>query len=401
MKLSDLGPGLLLAATGVGVGDMVASTIAGAEHGLTLLWAVAAGVVVKFAITEGAARWQLATGRTLVEGWRDHLPRALLALFGLYFLIWSYFVSSALVSASALVPAAIFPSVPLATWGAVHALVAFVVVFVGRYQRFLSTVKTLIAFKFAAVVAAAVIIAVRSGAHWTTVGPASPFSTVDTLSLIGGVGGTVTLLSYGYWMREAGWSGKERLATARTDLAVSFTLVMLFCASMMVIATNVNWQGHILEEGPRLCLLLADRIGEAIGPIGRAIFLAGFWGTAFTSVLGVWHGVPFLFDDWFHLWRGEKPAGHAGRAYRVWLMYLALAALSALLFGRPVWLVYAYTVVGSFFFPFVISTLLWLNNAPSPQRSTQRSAANGMLANAVLVAALLMYVLLALRSVVG
>ena len=376
---------------------MVASTIAGAEHGLTLLWAVAAGVVVKFAITEGAARWQLATGRTLVEGWRDHLPRALLALFGLYFVIWSYFVSSALVSASALVPAAIFPSVPLPTWAAVHAVVAFVVVFVGRYQRFLSTVKTLIAFKFATVIAAAVIIAARSGAHWSVVGPRAPFSSVDTLSLIGGVGGTVTLLSYGYWMREAGWSGKERLATARTDLGVSFALVMLFCASMMVIATNVNWQGHILEEGPRLCLLLADRIGEAIGPIGRAIFLAGFWGTAFTSVLGVWHGVPFLFDDWFHLWRREKPTGHGGRAYRWWLTYLALAALSALWFGRPVWLVYAYTVVGSLFFPFVISTLLWLNNAST----TQRSAPNGMLANAVLGAALLLYVFLAVRSVVG
>ena len=62
MKLSDIGPGLLLAATGIGVGDMVSSTIAGAEYGLTLVWALAAGVVLKFAITEGAARWQLGTG---------------------------------------------------------------------------------------------------------------------------------------------------------------------------------------------------------------------------------------------------------------------------------------------------------------------------------------------------
>ena len=166
---------------------------------------------------------------------------------------------------------------------------------------------------------------------------------------------------------------------------------------MMVIATNVSWQGHILEEGPRLCLLLADRIGEEIGPVGRAIFLAGFWGTAFTSVLGVWHGVPFLFDDWFHLWQRKKPSGQSGRAYRFWLTYLALAAVSALLVGRPIWLVYAYTVIGSFFFPFVISTLLWLNNAPS----AQRTAPNGLIANAVLGAALLLYIVLAARSVFG
>src|SRR6185436_7317216 len=40
VKFSDFGPGLLLAATGIGVGDMVSSTIAGAEYGLTLVWAL-------------------------------------------------------------------------------------------------------------------------------------------------------------------------------------------------------------------------------------------------------------------------------------------------------------------------------------------------------------------------
>ena len=109
LKLSDIGPGLLLAATGIGVGDMVSSTIAGAEYGLTLVWALVVGVIIKFAITEGAARWQLATGTTLIEGWRDALPRVVVAAFFLYFIVWSYFVSSALVTASALVPTAIMP----------------------------------------------------------------------------------------------------------------------------------------------------------------------------------------------------------------------------------------------------------------------------------------------------
>ena len=122
MKLKDIGPGLLLAATGIGVGDMVSSTIAGAEYGLTLVWALAVGVVVKFAITEGAARWQLATGKTLVEGWRDHLPRAVVLAFFVYFVVWSYMVSSALVTASAMVPAAVMPSVPLPVWGVLHAV---------------------------------------------------------------------------------------------------------------------------------------------------------------------------------------------------------------------------------------------------------------------------------------
>jgi Mn2+/Fe2+ NRAMP family transporter len=88
-KFTDLGPGLILAATGIGVGDMVSATIAGAEFGVTLAWALLAGVLVKFAVTEGGARWQLVTGLTLIEGWRERLPTLALLAFFLYFITWS------------------------------------------------------------------------------------------------------------------------------------------------------------------------------------------------------------------------------------------------------------------------------------------------------------------------
>jgi Mn2+/Fe2+ NRAMP family transporter len=393
VKLSDIGPGLLLAATGIGVGDMVSSTIAGAEYGLTLVWALAAGVVLKFAITEGAARWQLGTGTTLIQGWRDHLPRAAVFAFFIYFIVWSYFVSSALVAASALVPAAIVPSVPLPVWGVIHAVGAFVMVWFGRYERFLAIVKWFIGLKFGAIIASALLIVLWSGADWSGAAARSPFSTAYTLSLIGGVGGTVTLLSYGYWMREAGWAGAERMNAARGDLTVSFSLVFIFCISMIFLSTQINWTGQILDEGPRLCLLLADRIGQEIGPVGRGVFLLGFWGAAFSSVLGVYHGVPFLFDDMLHLWRRQPAGGQRGTPYRAWAAYLALAAISALVIRRPVWLVFAYTVVGSMFFPFVISTLLWLNNARNV-----RATRNGVLVNVVLTAALVLYAFLAVEA---
>src|SRR5215510_5715019 len=393
VRFSDIGPGLLLAATGIGVGDMVSSTIAGASYGLTLVWALAAGVVLKYAITEGGARWQLATGTSLLEGWRDHIPRAAVIVFFVYFVVWSYFVSSALIAASALVPTAIMPSVPLPVWGLLHAIAAFTLVWFGRYDRFLAVIKWFVGLKFAAVIGSVLLIVLWSGADWSHIGAHQPFSIAYTLSLIGGVGGTVTLISYAYWMREAGWSGAERLPMARADLTVSFALVFIFSFSMIFLATQIDWTGQILDAGPRLCLLLADRIGAEIGPIGRAVFLLGFWGAAFSSVLGVFHGVPFLFDDMIHLWRRRERTGQRGGAYRAWAAYLTLAAISALVIRRPVWLVFAYTVVGALFFPFVISTLLFLNNSRHAPRATR----NGLLVNAVLGSALLLYGFLAAR----
>ena len=69
LYLAMLGPGLAIAATGVGAGDMVAATAAGARYGYAVVWAAAVGALLKFVLNEGVARWQLATGTTLLEGW--------------------------------------------------------------------------------------------------------------------------------------------------------------------------------------------------------------------------------------------------------------------------------------------------------------------------------------------
>ncbi len=389
----DLGPGLLLAATGIGVGDMVAATIAGAEYGLTLVWALVIGVAIKFAITEGIARWQLATGATLIEGWRHQLPRVVMLGFLAYFTVWSYVTSSAMVVASAMVPAAIFPSVSLPVWGLLHAVAALIMVLVGRYERFVDGMKWIIGLMFGCLLLTNILI-VWSGAEWSVVGNREAVSLPYVLSLVGGVGGTVTLLSYGYWIREERWHGPERIRSVRTDLTASFSLVFLFSLSMMFLSSQISWEGGILDQGPQLALMLADRIAVETGGIGRTVFLVGFWGAAYSSVLGVWHGVPFLFDDWIHVWRGSTAAGQRGAAYRGWAVYLTLASISALLIQRPVWVVFVYTVVGSLFFPFIIATLLWLcNSAVMPASHRNRAPVNG-----VLLSALLLYVYMGLRS---
>lgn len=390
-RFASLGPGLLLAATGIGVGDMVASTIAGAEYGMTLVWAVAAGVVVKMGITEGSARWQLGTGSTLVEGWREHLPAAVVLAFFVYFVVWSYFVAGALVGATALVPAAVMPGLSTTAWGGMHAVAALVLVYVGRYQTVLRVAKWLVAIMLVSLLTSVLLILVRSGADWSMLQPRGALELPYALSVIGGIGGTVTLLSYGYWMREEGWAGTERLPGARLDLAVSFLLALIFAVCLMFLSSQIEWAGQVLEEGPRLCLLLADRIGEETGPVGRAVFLLGFWGAAFSSVVGVWHGVPFLFDDWLHVWQRKRPRGSRGAAYRGWALYLTLAAISSGFVARPVRLVFAYTIVGAAFFPFVICTLLWLNNSARLPHQVR----NGVATNALLGASLLLYVYLA------
>ncbi len=88
----QLGPGLLIAATGVGAGDVVAAAVAASRFGYAVLWAVLFGAVLKYVINEGLARWQLATGTTMIEGWTSRLGRGFQVAFLVYLILWSFIV---------------------------------------------------------------------------------------------------------------------------------------------------------------------------------------------------------------------------------------------------------------------------------------------------------------------
>ncbi len=66
---SKIALGLLVAATGVGAGDLITASLAGSHLGLVILWAAVAGAALKWVLNEGIARWQMATSTTILEGW--------------------------------------------------------------------------------------------------------------------------------------------------------------------------------------------------------------------------------------------------------------------------------------------------------------------------------------------
>jgi hypothetical protein len=175
--------------------------------------------------------------------------------------------------------------------------------------------------------------------------------------VLGGVGGTVTILSYGYWIREKGRTGAAAVRACRIDLASAYLLTGFFGIAMIVIGSRVS-----LRQGPTAALELAGQLAQALGPAGKWIFLSGFWAAVFTSVLGVWQGVPYLFADLMALSRRRKATvtGEASPAYRWYLVSITVVPIPLL------WLSLeqaqlAYTVFGSFFMPLLAATLLVMN----------------------------------------
>jgi Mn2+/Fe2+ NRAMP family transporter len=399
--LAVFAPGILVVATGVGTGDLMTASLAGSQVGLAVLWAAALGGLLKWTLNEGIARWQMATGTTLLEGWSARLGAWMTWVFLVYFLVWSLMVSGALASACGVAGDALLPLGDRATsrviWGIVHSLGGLALVWIGGFRLFEKIMSACIAAMFFGVIVTAILVA--AGAPDIGWAQAVPRLSRDelpwALGVLGGVGGTVTLLSYGYWIAEAGRSGKEGLQTCRIDLAAAYAATALFGMAMVVIGSRI----HVEKTGADVAVQLAAQLGEVLGPSGRWLFLAGFWGAVFSSLLGVWQSAPYLFGDFLRIQRGqERPANLAQTwPYRAYLLALALAPLALL--GLSVkQMQLAYAIMGAIFMPLVALTLLIMNNRQEWVGTDFRS---GWLINLLLVATLVLFALFGALQLAG
>ena len=400
---SAVGPAILLTATSVGAGDILTGSLAGAEAGLAVLWAVPAGVALKWTLTEGIARWQMATGTTLLEGWVTRLGAWVQWVFLPYLLLFSLVAGGMLASACGVAGAALFPLGDLQSsrvvWATVHSLAALALVWFGGY----ALLKRLLAVCVGAMFVTVVLTALLLAPDWAAV--ARGFipslragATGWVIGLIGAIGGTMALISYGYWIREEGRTGKEGIKACRADLLLSYTVIGLFGIAVVIIGSRVRVHG----QGAALAVLLADQLGISLGPGGKWLFLVGFWAAVFSAMLGVWQSLPYLFTDFLALRRGAGAATLAigaverSRPYRIYLG--CMATIPLLLVRWPVErLQLAFGLTGAMLLPLLALTLLLMNNR---EEWVGREFRTGLGLNTVLVSALLFFAYVGGREIV-
>lgn len=401
------GPGLLVAAAGIGSGDVVSATVAGARFGTVLLWCIALGAFFKFVLSEGIARWQLATDTTVLEGWAAHLPRWVTAYFGVYLVVWTVTVSAALTNACGLGIANLTGGEISQRWGAVaHSLVGFVVVWLGGYAKFEKLMKALVGVMGFSILACALMTLPDAGdAVRGLVVPTVPTGAgAYVLSLIGGIGGSITMLSYCYWMREEQIRGADRVSYVRSDVAIAYAFTAVFGLSIMLIADRAFFAAGAPITDAQAVPKMAETLGAMLGAFGVYSYGLGFWAAVFASLLGVWQSVPYLYADYYAVVRRLPPLARkeatavTSRPYRLALVFLTLAPLPFAFVGRPLFIIIVYTIVGSLFVPFLAATLLYLNNRVRWDSPVPR---NHWSTNVLLVAILALFAAMGLNEAVA
>jgi Mn2+/Fe2+ NRAMP family transporter len=400
----------VVAATGVGAGDLVATLIAGSKYGHTLLWAAVIGCLVKIALAEATGRWHLATGRTIFDGWRSLGPWTTV-YFAVYVVIWGFVYGGSAMSSSGLPLQALFPGVlDLKGWAILTGLVGLVFVWFNRYAVFEKVMTVLIGIMFVVVVYVAIRVAPDLGAASAGLVPVLPEgSLLYTLGLIGGVGGTITMAAYGYWVNAKGWTDSGWMKMMRLDNRVAYATTGIFVVAMLIVGAELLHSTNLaIAEGDK-GLVDLDKVLEArFGEATSTLFLVGFFATSFTSLIGVWHGVSLLFADFVarlklaregvdeqqaqEVAKGSRERSPAFRGYLLWLTF---PPMTLLWLDQPFGLVVAYGVLGAFFMPFLAATLLWLLNSSR----TPREWRNGIVSNVMLFVSGMLFIVLCVQQV--
>ena len=279
-----------------------------------------------------------------------------------------------------------------------HSLAGLALIWVGGY----ALLKRLLAVCVGAMFVTVTLTAFLLAPDWAAVGrgltPSLPPGGAGwIIGLIGAIGGTMALISYGYWIREEGRTGEEGLRACRFELVLSYTVIGLFGLAVVIIGSRTSVRG----QGNELALLLADQLAANLGQSSKWIFLVGFWAAVFSALLGVWQSLPYCSPiscccgkalEWLR-WRRERRSDRDLTA--AILACLATVPLF-LLRWRVQELQLAFGLTGAMLLPLLALTLLIMNNRTAWVGDRLRAS---LALNLVLAAALAFFAFTAIREV--
>jgi len=132
--IKKLGPGLLFAGAAIGVSHLVQSTRAGADYGFTLIWALILANIIKYPFFLFGPKYTMATGETLLHGYKKMSKYYLVAYFVLS-IVTMFTIQTAVTIVTAGLAIELFGiSSNITTWATIITIVCVLILIIGRYK---------------------------------------------------------------------------------------------------------------------------------------------------------------------------------------------------------------------------------------------------------------------------
>ena len=326
-RLKQIGPGLILSASVVGSGELVATTTLGATAGFTMLWIILMSCTVKVAIQLEFGRYTIQHGETCMAA-MNRLPGGRWGQA--HWSIWIIMLlqpikilqMGGIMGGLAMVMHIWFPGVSKAEWCWASAVVVAGLVAVRKYW-FVERVCLVMLGLFTLLTLSSVVLLQWSGfaISWQDIssglrGHIPEGALIFMIGTFGltGVGGD-EILHYNYWLLEKGYAAQtgpyqeddpEWLARARGWIRVMYLdAILSMCAYTLVTAAFYLLGAAILHsrgevpQGDALIDTLSTVYTETFGVWGKSLFLCGAFVVLFSSLFAALAAWVRMYADAF------------------------------------------------------------------------------------------------------
>ncbi len=379
MRLS-IGPGALVAAAFIGPGTVTACTVAGAEFGFGLLWALVFATIATIILQEMAARLgvagRLGLGEALMSGAGNPVLKAIIAiLIGLALALGNAAYEAGNISGGALGLEAILGDerAPFNALVIAVAVIAGAALWSGQYKFLERILIGLVLVMSMAFAGAALMTKPDFGAMLQGLIPRVPDSgLLKAIALIG-----TTIVPYNLFLHAAAardrWTGDDpgALKAAVRDTRLSIGLGGL--VSILILSTAASamfGQVNDVKNASDMALALESSFGSAARYlVGIGLFAAGLT-SAITAPMATGYAVTEII---------ATPPGETKRnRFRlIALAILAIGTTVALLGIKPVTLILVAQVANGLLLPVIAIFLLVAMN----RKSLLGDATNGWVPN--------------------
>jgi Mn2+/Fe2+ NRAMP family transporter len=395
------GPGIVVALSWVGTGDLIDNSVAGGNYGYALLWVLPLSLVFRFVFVNALGKYPLYNVQqdpSIVRGIaRTHPAFGWLMLVS--FVLYTHILLAFTLSGVGVALEGLFGGLPTFWWSVIGALSVFAVTLKGAYRLIERIFKVILVLMVLTFVVGIVLV----GINWGELVKGFAFelpaqqglfdSGLVASSLVLATLGSMANLFYPEFLREKGWTTPAHRKVQQYDLLFGTLVVLFLGVAVWAIGAEVLFgQQGVSEAGD-----IAGALGTAVGPVGPYIFYLGLLGAAWTTVAGSLFALAKMVVEALHVVRPGREARYPGGrtadpAYR-WVIVWGLLAVVWSLPHAPGFValvVVSHVLTSPFLLLIVIALIVMLNRADIMGRYTNSWKENvglGLVAAFVAVAA--------------
>lgn len=273
LNLKKLGPGLLFAGAAIGVSHLVQSTRAGADFGFGLVWALFLVNLFKYPFFQFGPRYAMATGETLLDGYKKLGKGVLITYFILTFATMFTIQTAVTIVTAGLAVSLFGDFLSIEAWTVIILIICFLILIKGKYS-FLDKLMKVIIVTLTLSTIIAVILASSENSHLLNFEQILPKGAIEITFLIAFMGWMPAPLDISVW--HSLWAIEKHKDDVEYSVKSS-----LFDFNIGYLATVILGLGFIA-----LGALIMFQSGETFSSIGGVF--ANQLITMYTKSLGSW-----------------------------------------------------------------------------------------------------------------